>query len=303
MGTGSILACIDLTMHSESVLDRAFELARQDADEIVVLHVVEEDEAVDRILPDDEAVRAIRKAALDDARTRAEAVVRARKPGASGWRVEVAAGPPAKCIVERARELEAGLVVVGANRRRSFRDRLIGSTADRVVRTSPAPVLVAKRPASGSYGRIVGAVDFSPSSEAAALTARRLAPRAAIQLVHVTRIPIQFEAALLQSSAGTAQFEAIRGSMRKQALRRLRMLAGRMEKTQPKPRVRVLWGEPAETLVRLTWNPKVDLVSAGPCGHGVVVETLLGGVAQSLLRDAACDVLIDPRPASEENAR
>jgi nucleotide-binding universal stress UspA family protein len=50
-------------------------------------------------------------------------------------------GPAAATIVQAARRHRAGLVVVGTHGRSGVRRLLLGSVAERVVRTSPCPVL------------------------------------------------------------------------------------------------------------------------------------------------------------------
>lgn len=56
----------------------------------------------------------------------------------------VVAGHPVRDIVELARELQVGLLVIGATGHSALYDRLIGSRADRIVQLAPCPVLVVK---------------------------------------------------------------------------------------------------------------------------------------------------------------
>jgi nucleotide-binding universal stress UspA family protein len=50
-------------------------------------------------------------------------------------------GNPAEAIVDRAKEIGAQMIVMGTHGRSGFRRFLLGSTAERVVRTSTVPVL------------------------------------------------------------------------------------------------------------------------------------------------------------------
>lgn len=57
---------------------------------------------------------------------------------------EVVAGHAAATIVERVRALDADLLVVGFMGHSALYERIIGGTADRLVRLAPCPVLVVK---------------------------------------------------------------------------------------------------------------------------------------------------------------
>ena len=58
--------------------------------------------------------------------------------------MEVLAGHAAASIVERAKTLKADLVVAGFMGHSALYERIIGGTADRLVRLAPCPVLVVK---------------------------------------------------------------------------------------------------------------------------------------------------------------
>ncbi|HYN06764.1 MAG TPA: universal stress protein [Vicinamibacterales bacterium] len=51
---------------------------------------------------------------------------------------------PAKSIVDYAKASEIDLIVMGTHGRGALAQMLLGSVADRVVRTSPCPVLVVR---------------------------------------------------------------------------------------------------------------------------------------------------------------
>jgi len=55
-------------------------------------------------------------------------------------------GNPADAIVERATALKAQMIVIGTHGRSGFRRFLLGSTTERVVRTSTVPVLTVHLP-------------------------------------------------------------------------------------------------------------------------------------------------------------
>jgi nucleotide-binding universal stress UspA family protein len=138
-----LLIATDLSEASRAVIPTAFELAGPQAD-VELLHVVDWGDAPihgSHSLRDD--FEEIWLATLAEARRELdELVVRVGKSG-STIRHEVVEGVPAATIVERARALEDGLLVVGKHVESPPSH---DSVAERVVRQAPSSVLVARRP-------------------------------------------------------------------------------------------------------------------------------------------------------------
>lgn len=61
------------------------------------------------------------------------------------WAVEAAVGPPADTIVRIAEERQVDLIVMGTHGRTGLQHMLLGSVAEKVVRTAPCPVLTVRR--------------------------------------------------------------------------------------------------------------------------------------------------------------
>ena len=64
-----------------------------------------------------------------------------------------------ECVVRKAREYQADLIVCGTHGRRGIRRLLMGSDAEYIVRHSPVPVLLVRIPdaASATAAAVVGA--------------------------------------------------------------------------------------------------------------------------------------------------
>ena len=77
------------------------------------------------------------------ARTQMQDLVRGQFEGP--WEVEVATGHPADAIVRVAQERGADLIVMGTHGRTGLQHVLLGSVAEKVVRTAPCPVLTVRR--------------------------------------------------------------------------------------------------------------------------------------------------------------
>jgi nucleotide-binding universal stress UspA family protein len=200
-------------------------------------------------------------------------------------------------ITRVADEGSADLIVLGPGKGpgKSLREKVLGSTADRVIRTSSAPVLVVKTATAEPYRRVAVAVDFSPQSAAAARQARVLAPNAALELIHVAGVPLTFEQAMLRVGTSRAEMERYRRT-RVAAAREDLSTFSRDVVGSEEAAAKIVEGEPGPALVRLARSERLDLLALGPHGHGVVLQTLLGSVTQRVLREASCDVLVARPP-------
>ncbi|ADZ70449.1 universal stress protein [Polymorphum gilvum] len=286
----TIVVALDLDTGSEAVLARAVQLAAAHGARLAAIHVIEADwlsqAAAGSDLSESELRGDLARTALASMETALADHGRTRRSLA---RVEF--GSPHDALARVAEEMSADLVIVGPHRGRSLKGKILGSTADRIVRTSCAPVLVVRRPPEEPYRHVVVAVDFSPQSAAAARAARELAPQATLRLVHVTGLPPTFEQALLRAGRSPAEVDRYRSARAAKA--RENLSAFTQDVAGPgKTVLRLAEGDPGRTLVRLARSRRVDLMVLGPHGRGVVLRALLGSVTQRVLATATCDVLI-----------
>lgn len=287
-----MMAALDLGAASNAVMARAVQLATENAAWLVLLHVIEADSLyqgagksneIDNNLWDELKQHTVIKLEMllaDCERSRRTSV-----------RVEF--GSPHEVITRLAAELSVDVVVIGAGETEGLplSERILGSTADRVVRTSRAPVLVIKNETVEPYRRVTVAVDFSRQSASAVKIARKLAPLAKLELVHVTDFPFTFEQALLGAKTPHAIVEDYHAATIDTARRDLAEFA-RKEIGTDKAATRHLQGTPGPVLVRLLQDEPIDLLALGPHGRGIVMQAILGSVTQRVLREAVCDVLV-----------
>jgi nucleotide-binding universal stress UspA family protein len=101
-------------------------------------------------------------------------------------------------VVERATSLNADLIALGTHGRTGFQRWVLGSVAEKVLRTAPCPVMTVppKEPDSvprspGTFQRVICPIDFSKSSGRALEYAASLASQADARLtvVHVVDLP------------------------------------------------------------------------------------------------------------------
>jgi universal stress protein A len=137
----NVLVTIDFDQHTETVLNYARTLARMFGGRLHVLHVTEN--------------TFLRPTAMDSHALQASAVnqVSQRLTDADRQDLDARAvvrtsDAPAEEIVEYARDEGIDLIVMGTHGRKAVAHLLLGSVAERVVRTAPCPVLTVREPAT-----------------------------------------------------------------------------------------------------------------------------------------------------------
>ena len=132
-----ILVPVDFSQGSLNALSSARDLAKQFGAELLLLHVIA---PIDFITVSD--VYDEQRRASDAALTRIGADLRA---AGQRFRVIVAGGVPSHVIVDTAKRTGTDLIVMGTHGRTGLAHMLIGSVAERVVRTAACPVLAVRR--------------------------------------------------------------------------------------------------------------------------------------------------------------
>lgn len=141
-----ILVPIDFGLHSAEAMRRAVDVARHYGASLTLVYVYE---PLDYALPEGYALYTPDQVGqlLEDFRDRLRAAAReVQSMGGSGVAHEVLTGPAASEIVEYARSHAMDLIVMGTHGRRGLSHLLMGSVAERVLRTAPCPVLTVKVP-------------------------------------------------------------------------------------------------------------------------------------------------------------
>lgn len=203
-------------------------------------------------------------------------------------------GEPASMILEEARRVPESLVVIGTHGNSGFEKLVLGSVAEKVLRKAPCPVLtVPREPEEGPaaaipFGRILAAIDFSPSSEAAFDTALDFAEAsgAAVTAVHVARELPEAEAPEM-IHFNVPEYRLL---IEKEARERLRAFVGERGRGL-KVEVRIMAGKPWRRILHLAHEIAADLVVLGVQGRSAADLLLFGSTAHHLVRAAPCPVL------------
>lgn len=199
-------------------------------------------------------------------------------------------GAPHRILGDLAAELGADLIVVGATGGDRLH-RLLGSTADRVLRRATCPVLIVRGEPAMPPARVLAPVDLSPLSATAFRTGVErlgLLPGNAPEIEALFVLsPIQRQVSPQFSPEQVDRFaeEELEHFVTAHA----GDAAGRV-----RSRVRV--GTAREEILEEieAWRP--DLVVLGTHGLGGFDRLVIGSVAADIVREAPCSVLVVPAP-------
>jgi len=145
MNVRHILAPTDFSEHSKQAVTYAFELAQKLHAKLSLLHAIEVPVyAIEVALPleglEADARRELARL-LPEAETAHVAVTRL-----------VVMGVPYQRILETAADEQVDMIVMATHGRTGLSHLIMGSVTERIVRTSPCPVLTIRPPGEGSVG-------------------------------------------------------------------------------------------------------------------------------------------------------
>lgn len=272
----AVVAGVDLTVIGRRTADRARMLAEAAGAELSLVHVLE---PVGEAMIDPDLARILRRHQKSEAKRLAEWIEsRTDIP----VHLDVVKGSPSWELVSRAKT--ADLTVVGSSSVNAFS---VGPVSRRVARKSTGDVLVVRRQPRVPYRRILAAVDFSEASRLAVDRAATMFPEAEITALYA--LPARFDSIMSAAGLFNEEVEASRGSRLEVAQDRMAEFASSWD---GRLRTLVVDGPPSETIEEIVRRRGADLVVVASRGASATRMVLLGAVAESLVSEAPCDVLV-----------
>ena len=299
-----ILVPLDFSPASVEALDYAVWLAKQFHAAIHLVHVYPPDEAsapgAGHLLF--EAAEAIER--LN------EELIGIHSKHVPAFRPEnchIRGGRPYQEIVQLAREIDADLITLSTRGHSGLKHLLLGSTAERVVRNAPCPVLVTRKRKQKSKANsktfairtILVPTDFSQCSLAASEYAAFLAKNlhATLRLFHATYPYTNY---VFVDRAGvrlTGLAEAVEQTARQEmdALKQMDFLRGLPVQTEIFP------GAAVDEICAAAGDPQVDLIVTSTHGRTGLKHALIGSVAEHVVRYAERPVLVVPSRSQSDS--
>jgi len=141
-----ILVATDFSAASDAALQFAKALATRFEASLHVLHVLEDPYVTGAFAPEVYAPPppGLRESWLRSAESTMDTLLTVADKAAFDINTDVVFGPIARTIVERASQIGADLIVMGTHGRGGVAHLLMGSVAERVVRTAGCPVLTTR---------------------------------------------------------------------------------------------------------------------------------------------------------------
>ena len=280
-----ILVATDFSERSASAVARAATLAKSLGAPLTLAHIVDED------LPDRlaSAMQAEGKALLE--------TLGADLDRAHGLSPQLATpiGEPYAEILGVADRADAGLIVLGSHRRNLIRNTFVGTTAERCIRASRLPVLVARSADAAPYRHPLMALDLNEHDLYPLRSADALGLVDAQNLTIVFAFDLPTDYSLLRR-AGATEGELQRyltereDAVRPQAERLLQTADAGYGQLLLKPAAVNAY----DPILEAATESSADLIVVGTKRKQAFDRFRIGSVSEAILRRADMDVLVIP---------
>jgi nucleotide-binding universal stress UspA family protein len=287
----TMVVATDFSNNATAALDWAIDLAKAHSAKIVLVHAVEME------LP---ALAEAMGPIDTDVRQKLETVSKRLTDGHVLAQTEYDLGRPWSVIAAIATKATADLIVVGAHGKSKF--RVLGTVADRLIRTTSIPVLVHRARADGALGvrTVLAASDFSDEAARATQTAVSLlgnsTRRARLVLFHA--VPLMNIHDLNMAASMSTYWD----DTERAAAQRLETLAAAWRSDRLQVEVKTVRGYPSEAILHEAEVTQADLIALGTVGRSGLNQFFMGSVAQRVLHQAKCPVLVVRKPEPGEQS-
>jgi len=286
-----LLCATDLSERSLAAVERAAQLARLLDAALMLVHVVDERQP-------ERLVRMVADRAAIDLRGQLESL---SLPCELETGIAVRVGRVLPVIREAAQEWGADLLILAAPPRRHY-ERMLGTTAERIVRSVELPVLFVNREVDGAYGKALIATDLSAAAVrmTRASATLRLFVGADTTIVHAFGPP--YEGMMSRVGVSEAQVQSYARRLRALLLHELNQHAAACGIVPARLSVVQESASPFRGINRVVKELKPDLVVIGTSRYFMLKRMLLGSVADEVLRNIDSDILV-VSPAAATRSR
>jgi nucleotide-binding universal stress UspA family protein len=291
----SALVAIDFSAPSRAALAFAIPLLAKYQAELHLVHVFPVDypaaslAALPAVLPEIEIERRVHARLRDLAAEHAVAV--------SSGNIHAIRGTPHKEICRLAHELKVDLIVTATRGQTGLKHLALGSTAERVVRHSPCPVMIIHsldqlRPHDTGFERILAPVDFSDCGKAGLAAAKAVARRFGSRLVLLHSVDLHYYCT--NPEFLLYDLPPLLEAAEKAAGAQLQELAGIVRRDGVATEIILGSGHPGAQICQEAKEHGCDLIVTATHGRTGLPHILVGSTAEYVVRHAPCPVIVVP---------
>jgi nucleotide-binding universal stress UspA family protein len=285
----NILVATDFSTRSDRAIRRGMLMAKAAGASLILIHAVD----------DDQPQRLIAHQTEEAEQLLTSQTATLREFDGVDASFHIVLGDAFETLGRAAAERNSDLLILGPHRRQLLKDVFVGTTAERIIRTSSTPVVMANAMPAAPYRHMLVAVDMSESSAAALKFAAHTAwgEKPAISIFHAYDAP----EALLRGSHVISE-AASQGYIADANARTSAEVSKFVQSLGVEPVrsiIQLMDADPATMVRRAAAEAGADLIVIGARGRGGLSKFMLGSVAESLLRTCAVDVLAVPGPTPD----
>jgi nucleotide-binding universal stress UspA family protein len=225
--------------------------------------------------------------------------------------IHVKEGRPFEEICRLASKLEIDLIVIPTRGNTGLKHLILGSTAERIVRYSPCPVLVVHSAVGGSRAKRNGAtpaaikikkilvpIDFSACSLKGLAYAAALARQFNASLILFNSVHVEYY--LTNDEYGRYDLPEVIEESERASRRQMKELVEKTDWEGLKVQSLLESGHPGNRICQQALTQRADLIVTSTHGTTGLKHILLGSTAEYVVRTATVPVLVVPsheRPA------
>ncbi len=190
-------------------------------------------------------------------------------------------------IINYAKKVKAGLIVMGIHGKVKLLDMFVGTTIERVIRKGITPVLMVRDKPQKDYGKVLVGADFSDGATQAFHIALQLATKGDFHLLHSYMYMGGHMARYMEDVLADLADDKM-----EKFVEQNKALLKKYKITPQNFHSGIVKGEPCACLLGAAAKIKPDLIAIGTNSHISLMPYTLGGTAREILSDPPCDVLI-----------
>jgi nucleotide-binding universal stress UspA family protein len=218
-----------------------------------------------------------------------EAIALARSQDVSATK-KLLNGGPAATLVEEAERFSADLVVVGIRGKRSIKDAIIGTTAERLIERWNRDILVVRKTPKSHYKKILIGISLAPTSCSVLMSGAALSTQALLRVVHAYELP--FEMKMLSYGIQQSSIEMHRLATKRAAVRGMDELLKRCPITTERELKTILRrGNPPREILGEAAFMHANVIVVGK-NRSAFEQFFIGSVTKHVVRSASSDVLV-----------